>query len=95
MRLLIIPVTLGESVLWVPPPFTRPAMGERLCELMKRVKEVLERGEGEIPAASFALFHVKRAAELAGCGGDPQPEGRPPERWDEERLFRERGIIVE
>jgi hypothetical protein len=58
-----------------------------VCELLRRVRELLERGEGEIPAADLALFHVKRAAELARCGGEA--------RREEEKLLRRRLTVVE
>jgi hypothetical protein len=71
-------------------PRAPAAVGEEVggvCELLRRAREILEKGRGEIPAADLALFHVKRAAELARCGGEA--------RGEEEKLLRRRLVVVE
>ena len=60
----------------------------RVCELLRRLEEVLEQ-EPEVPARDMALYHVRRAMELAMC------TPKHPVMGDKERELLRRGIVVE
>lgn len=40
---------------------------QRVCELLDAIEKLLSENTGRIPAASFALFHVRRSKEIIGC----------------------------